>query len=49
MKYAEYAQVPGDLQDKLLKEYEAQEKKNNIFPTILKSRYSATTFYFVCC
>ncbi|MBI5541732.1 MAG: elongation factor G [Bacteroidia bacterium] len=27
MKYAEYAQVPGELQDKLLKEYEAQEKE----------------------
>jgi elongation factor G len=26
MKYAEYAQVPGDIQDKLLKAYEDQEK-----------------------
>lgn len=26
MKFAEYAQVPGEIQDKLLKEYEAQSK-----------------------
>jgi elongation factor G len=26
MKYAEYSQVPGDIQDKLLKAYEDQEK-----------------------
>ncbi len=29
MKYAEYAQVPGELQDKLLKEYEAQESEED--------------------
>jgi len=27
MKFAEYSQVPGDLQNKLLKEYESQEKE----------------------
>ena len=26
MKFAEYSQVPGDIQDKLLKAYEDQEK-----------------------
>jgi hypothetical protein len=26
MKYAEYAQVPSDIQEKLLKAYEDQEK-----------------------
>jgi elongation factor G len=29
MKYAEYAQVPGELQEKLLKEYEAQENEED--------------------
>ena len=27
MKFAEYSQVPGDIQDKLLKAYEEQEKE----------------------
>lgn len=27
MKFAEYAQVPGDVQDKLLKAYEAEHKE----------------------
>jgi elongation factor G len=27
MKFAEYAPLPGDVQDKLLKEYEAEQKE----------------------
>jgi elongation factor G len=27
MKFAEYAQVPAEIQEKLLKEYEAQQKE----------------------
>jgi len=29
MQFAEYAQVPGDVQDKLLKEYEEEQKEEN--------------------
>ena len=29
MKFAEYAQVPSDVQDKLLKEYEAQQEEED--------------------
>jgi elongation factor G len=29
MKFAEYVQVPGDIQDKLLKEYEEQQKEED--------------------
>jgi hypothetical protein len=29
MKFAEYAPVPGDIQDKLLKEYEEAQKEED--------------------